>query len=107
MGIGRRSLAHESTAENIHIHAPFVGIDVAKAERVTHVLPDALAWTQARASEKHALLAERLAPMGCERIVLEASGGDEQAVLQALAQASLPVMPLPAQLPGRWRARWA
>ncbi|MFC6839112.1 hypothetical protein [Xanthomonas theicola] len=40
--------------------------------------------------------------MGCERIVLEASGGDEQAVLQALT-----VVWLPAQRPRRWRMRWA
>ncbi|QNH24507.1 IS110 family transposase [Xanthomonas theicola] len=45
------------------------------------------------------MLVERLAPMECQPIVLEASGGGEQAVLQALAQVGLPAVRLPAQRP--------
>ena len=77
----------------------FVGIDVAKAELAMHVLPDGLAWTQANTPKEHACLAERLAQMGCERIVLEASGGYEQAVLQTLRQAGLPAVRMPAHRP--------
>jgi len=77
----------------------FVGIDVSKAELAMHVLPDGLAWTQANTPEGHACLVQCLAQMGCERIVLEASGGYEQAVLQALSQAGLPVVRLPAHRP--------
>lgn len=77
----------------------FVGIDVSKAELVIYVLPEGLAWSQANTPEGHAGLAERLAAMGCERIVLEASGGYERAVLQALAQAGLPVVRLSAHRP--------
>lgn len=77
----------------------FVGIDVSKAELVIHVLPDGLAWTQANTPEGHACLADRLASLGCERIVLEASGGYEWAVLQVLTQAALPVVRLSAQRP--------
>src|SRR5688572_2603501 len=77
----------------------FIGIDVSKAELVIHVLPEGLAWTQANTPEGHARLAERLALLGCERIVLEASGGYERAILQVLAQAGLPVVRLSAHRP--------
>ncbi|WP_369976702.1 IS110 family transposase [Xanthomonas bundabergensis] len=77
----------------------FVGIDVAKAELAIHVLPDGLDWTQANTPEEQARLALRLASLGCERIVLEASGGYERAVLQVLSQAGLPVLRLSAQRP--------
>lgn len=77
----------------------FVGIDVSKAELVVHVLPDGLTWTQANTPDGHAGLAERLALLGCERIVLEASGGYERAIVQVLTQAGLPAVRLPAQRP--------
>ncbi|MBO9883899.1 IS110 family transposase [Xanthomonas sp. D-109] len=76
-----------------------VGIDVSKAELVIHVLPDEQAWTQPNTPQGQRALAQRLAGMDCERIVLEASGGYERAVLQVLRQADLPVVRMPADRP--------
>ncbi|WP_369939123.1 IS110 family transposase [Xanthomonas medicagonis] len=77
----------------------FVGIDVAKAELVIHVQPDGLAWTQPNTLQGRRELVQRLSTMACERIVLEASGGYETAVLRALRQADLPAVRMSAQRP--------
>lgn len=77
----------------------FVGIDVSKAELAVHTLPQAHAWTAANTPEGRDRLVGQLQAMDCVRIVLEASGGYEQAVLQALAQAGLPAVRLSAQRP--------
>lgn len=77
----------------------FVGIDVAKAELVVHVLPQGHAWTEANTPAGHDRLVARLTGLDCERIVLEASGGYERAVLRALIQAGLPAARLSAQRP--------
>ncbi|WP_369938742.1 IS110 family transposase [Xanthomonas medicagonis] len=77
----------------------FVGIDVAKAELVIHVLPDGLAWTQPNTPQGRVELVQRLARLECERIVLEASGGYEHEVLRTLRQANLPAVRMCAQRP--------
>ncbi|UYK79297.1 transposase [Xanthomonas sacchari] len=76
-----------------------VGIDVSKAELVIHVLPDEQAWTQPIRHRGQRALAQRLAGMDCERIVLEASGGYEHAVLQVLREADLPAVRMAADRP--------
>ncbi|WP_267087457.1 IS110 family transposase, partial [Xanthomonas sacchari] len=76
-----------------------VGIDVSKAELVIHVLPDEQAWTQPNTPQGQRALAQRLAGMDCERIVLEASGGYEHAVLQVLREADLPAVRMAADRP--------
>ena len=77
----------------------FVGIDVSKAELAIHVLPDDQAWTQPNTPQERVALAQRLAELDCERIVLEASGGYETAVLRVLRQAELPAVRMPAERP--------
>jgi transposase len=77
----------------------FVGIDVSKAELVIHLLPQAQGWTLANTPEGHARLLDALRPLACERIVLEASGGYERAVLQTLCEAGLPAVRLSAHQP--------
>jgi len=77
----------------------FVGIDVSKAELVIHVLPDQVAWTQSNTPQGRHELVQRLSTLACERIVLEASGGYETAVLRALRQADLPAVRMSAQRP--------
>jgi transposase len=77
----------------------FVGIDVSKAELVVQVLPQGQALTVANTAAGHAALIGWLLPLACERIALEASGGYERAVLEALVHAGLPAMRLSAQRP--------
>lgn len=77
----------------------YVGIDVAKAELVVHVMPLEQGWSVPNTRDGYAQLIERLRPLDCERIVLEASGGYERAVLQALVQAGLPAVRLSASQP--------
>lgn len=77
----------------------FVGIDVSKAELVIHVLPDEQAWNQPNTVQGRLALVQRLAGLDCERIVLEASGGYEHAVLRGLRQAGLPAVRMAADRP--------
>lgn len=77
----------------------FVGIDVSKAELVIHVLPDEQAWTQPNTAHGRLELAQRLMGLDCERIVLEASGGYESALLRVLRQAELPAVRMAADRP--------
>ncbi|WP_010340272.1 IS110 family transposase, partial [Xanthomonas sacchari] len=77
----------------------YIGIDVSKAELVIHVLPDEQTWTQPNTPQGQRALAQRLAELGCERIVLEASGGYEHAVLQVLREANLPAVRMAADRP--------
>lgn len=72
--------------------AVFVGIDVAKDHLDVAVLPTAHTFQVANDDAGIATLVERLAPHAPARIVLEATGGYETAVVGALAAAALPVV---------------
>ena len=77
----------------------YVGIDVSRDELVIHSLPDERAWCLPNTVQGHALLIERLQAGTCCKIALEASGGYEHAVLDALLQAGLPAVRLCARRP--------
>lgn len=67
----------------------WAGIDVAKDTLAVAVWPSRENWTMANTPAAHAMLCVRLREMGVERVLLEASGGYERAVLNALATAGL------------------
>ncbi len=69
-----------------------VGIDVAKAQLDVAVQPTGTTWTVARARGGLRRLPGPLEALRPTRIVLEASGGDERAVVAALSAAGLPVV---------------
>lgn len=73
-----------------------VGIDVAKDELVVHALGQARTWTVANVAHGQRQLARQLRSLGCDRIVLEASGGYERGVLRVLHESGLPVVRLSA-----------
>ena len=77
----------------------YVGIDVAKLELVAHVLPQGLGRIFVNSAAGLAELVAWLQQMPCQRIVFEASGGYEQALLKSLHQANLPAVRLSAQRP--------
>lgn len=70
----------------------FVGVDVAQAELVVHVLPSEATMTVANDEAGHASLVTSLQPLAPARIVLEATGGLEISVVATLAHAGLPVV---------------
>lgn len=78
----------------------FIGIDVAKASLAVAVRPSGERFEVANDAAGHAALAERLRRLPVERIVLEATGGYERAVMNALADA----WPLVRVAPHRARA---
>jgi transposase len=79
--------------------AIYVGIDVSKDRLDVHVLPQAQAFAVARDGKGLAELIERLNPLGCSAIALEATGGFETVAAAALAAAGLPVIVVnPAQI---------
>jgi transposase len=69
-----------------------VGIDVSKESLDVAVRPRAERLRVNNDDKGHAELCKRLAKLRPERIVLEATGGYEQAIVQALARAKLPVV---------------
>ncbi len=69
-----------------------VGIDVAKAQLDVAVQPTGTTWTVPRARGGLRRLPGPLEALRPTRIVLEASGGDERAVVAALSAAGLPVV---------------
>ena len=69
-----------------------VGIDVAKAQLDVAVQPTGTIWTVARARGGLRRLQGQLEALRPTRIVLEASGGYERAVVAALSAAGLPVV---------------
>ena len=77
----------------------YVGIDVAKLELVVHVLPQEQGNVFANSAAGLTELVSWLQQMPCQRIVFEASGGYEQALLKHLHQVNLPAVRLPAQRP--------
>ena len=74
-----------------------VGIDVAKAQLDVAVQPTGTTWTVARARGGLRRLQGQLEALRPTRIVLEASGGYERAVVAALSAAGLPVVVNPRQ----------
>jgi transposase len=69
----------------------FVGIDVAKAQRDIALRPTGERWAVTNAEPDIAALVARLQAVQPPRIVLEATGGYQRAVVAALAAAGLPV----------------
>ena len=80
--------------------AIFVGIDIAKADFVVACRPDGTSWTATNDLEGMTVTVARLRALAPGLVVLEATGGDETALVAAVAAASLPVV-------GRIRARSA
>lgn len=70
----------------------FVGLDVAKAERVVAIHPTNERWTVANDERGVRTLAERLRTVPPTLIVLEATGGYELLAVAALVAAALPVV---------------
>lgn len=71
---------------------PVVGIDVAKAELEIAVRPSGERWTAANEASGIRELVVRLTALAPVRIVLEATGGYELALVGALATAGLPLV---------------
>lgn len=70
----------------------FVGIDVSKSTLAVAVRPTGQVFTVDNTAAGHHDLVQRLAGMPIMRVVLEATGGYEQAVLTALSQAGCVVV---------------
>lgn len=69
----------------------WIGIDVAKATLAIWVRPLGEGWTVANTPAGHRQLCRQLAQWSVQRVVLEATGGYEGAVLSALTAAGVPV----------------
>jgi transposase len=69
-----------------------VGIDVSKENLDVAVRPTTERFRVRNDEKGHAEICNRLAKLRPERVVLEPTGGYEQAVVQALARAKLPVV---------------
>ena len=69
-----------------------VGIDVAKAQLAIALRPPGTRWTVTNAEAGLADLVTQLPGMSPTRIVLEATGGWQRAVVAALAAAAVPVL---------------
>ncbi|QDW66328.1 IS110 family transposase [Luteimonas granuli] len=72
----------------------FVGIDVAKATLAVALRPNGEVFEVANSSAGHRSLAQRLRKLPVERVLLEATGGYERAVMAAL-QDEWPVVRVP------------
>jgi transposase len=70
----------------------WIGIDVSKATLDVYVHPSGAAWQVPQTSAQVDALVEQLVALKPERIVLEASGGYQTAVVAALASRALPVV---------------
>lgn len=70
----------------------WIGIDVSAATLDVAVVPTGATWQVANSAAGHATLLAHIRRVQPARIVLEASGGYERAVLAALADAALPVV---------------
>lgn len=79
----------------------FVGIDVAKATLAVALRPSGEQFEVANTAAGHRALASRLRALPVERVLLEATGGYERAVMAALQQQNWPVVRVP---PHRARA---
>ncbi|MCY3912179.1 MAG: transposase [Chloroflexi bacterium] len=84
----------------------YLGIDVARDHLDVAVHPTGTAWRVANTPTGHAALRQRVQGQPYRRLVLEASGGYEQAVAGVLATAGLPVVVVnPRQVRDSARAR--
>ena len=84
----------------------YLGIDVARDHLDVAVHPTGTAWRVANTPTGHAALRQRVQGQPYRRLVLEASGGYEQAVADVLAAAGLPVVVVnPRQVRDFARAR--
>ena len=84
----------------------YLGIDVARDHLDVAVHPTGTAWRVANTPTGHATLRQRVQGQPYRRLVLEASGGYEQAVADVLAAAGLPVVVVnPRQVRDFARAR--
>ncbi len=72
--------------------ATYVGIDVSKDRLDAHVLPGSEAFAVTRDGKGLADLIERLRPLNCTAIAVEATGGYEKVVVAGLGGAGLPVV---------------
>ena len=70
----------------------YVGIDVARDYLDVASYPRGTAWRVPNTRTGHAALVQRVRPQPPARLVLEASGGYERAVVTALSAAGLPVV---------------
>jgi transposase len=70
----------------------YVGIDVARDHLDIAVHPPGPTWRVPNTRRGHAALVQRVRPQPPARLVLEASGGYERAVVTALRDAGLPVV---------------
>jgi len=70
----------------------FVGVDVSKDRLDIHVRPSGETFACERTPAGIEALVARIAPLGPELVVLEATGGLERVVVAALAGAQLPVI---------------
>ncbi|HEX9843566.1 MAG TPA: IS110 family transposase [bacterium] len=69
-----------------------VGVDVSKDRLDVHVRPSGERWSCEQSPEAHEALADRLGDLKPQRIVLEATGGLELAVVAVLGARGLPVV---------------
>ena len=84
----------------------YLGIDVARDHLDVAVHPTGTTWRVANTPTGHAALRQRVQGQPYRRLVLEASGGYEQAVVATLAAAGLPVVVVnPRQVRDFARAR--
>jgi transposase len=72
--------------------AVYVGIDVSKERLEVAVRPGGERWVEANEEQAVRRLIRRLKPLGCARIVLEATGGYEALLAAALYAEGLPVV---------------
>ena len=70
----------------------FVGIDVSKAELEVAVRPTAQQWSCANDAADRGTLVQQLQALTPTRIVVEASGGQERALVYTLVEAGLPIV---------------
>ena len=68
------------------------GIDVAKDTLAVAVWPGGECWSEANSPKGHRSLLRRLGEAGVERVVVEATGGYESAVLNAMAAGGMSVV---------------
>jgi len=73
-------------------NAVYVGIDVSKPRLEVAIEPGGEQFSEANDARAVRRLVKRLAPLGCTRIVVEATGGYEAPLAAALYAAGLPVV---------------
>jgi transposase len=88
---GTRSAALEANMAGSAVEV-YVGIDVSKAQLEVAIRPSGERFSEANDARAVRRLVKRLAPLGCTRIVVEATGGYEALLAAALYAAGLPVV---------------